>query len=98
MSTPWTADVTSTAKVHDLYMYARNIIDMHKHIQQFLLPLELRLAGLFFFAKIYKPGSLGSPLASSNNSPTENIQFSQYVDHFLQPLVQRQPGIPQDTP
>ena len=79
------------AKVHDLH--ARKIID--KHTQRFLLPREPRLARFYLLPKIHKPGNPGRPIVSSNNSPTENI--SQYVDHFLQPLVRQQPGILRDT-
>ena len=54
-----------------------------------------RLARFYLLPKIHKPGNPGRSIVSSNNSPTENI--SQYVDHFLRPLVRQQPGILRDT-
>ena len=66
-----------------------------KHTKAFLTPNQPKVARFYLLPKIHKPDNQERPIVLSNGIPTENI--SQYVDHFLQPLVTRVPSYVRDT-
>lgn len=67
-------------------------------IKKYLDPIEndqTRLADLYFLPKMHKNPPKLRPICSANGTPTERI--GQFLDFFLQPIVERQTTYLKDT-
>ena len=85
-------------QIHDLTNYHRNLVklkvdkmleskEIDKKCAEYLVIDTPRTANFYLLPKIHK-GTIpppGRPIVSANDCPTERI--SQFVDHFIQPLI-----------
>ena len=78
------------AKLHD----GKHIDDITKKwLSQ--TPNPPRIPIFYTLTKIHKPLPVGRPIISGCEGPTERI--SSFVDHFLQPITQKQKSYLKDT-
>lgn len=87
-----TADIQKRVTFYVNRMHKDNLIN--ETTKQYLLQTEVRPGRFYILPKIHKPGNPGRPIVSSNGHPTERI--SQFVDHYLQPLVHKLPSYIKD--
>ena len=76
------------------YLRTFNIID-HKTIDSLYPPNPPRTPLFYFLPKLHKEGIPPRPILSGCDSPTDRI--SNYVSHFLEPLVKTVPSYIQST-
>ena len=88
-----TADIQKRVTFYVNRMHNDQIIN--ETTKQYLLQTDVRPGRFYILPKIHKPGNPGRPIVSSNSHPTERI--SQFVDHYLQPLVHKLPSYIKDT-
>jgi len=61
-----------------------------------LTPDPPRIPVFYTVTKIHKPTPVGRPIISECDGPTEKI--SAFVNHFIQPIAQKQVSCLKDTP
>ena len=70
--------------------------EINDHTLDYLLPLNPpRTPEFYLLPKIHKVNIPGRPILSANGCPTERI--SEFVDYFLQPIVQKSASYIKDT-
>ena len=88
-----TSDIQMRIQPHLNNMYKDTIID--NKTKKFLVQTDPKPQRFYILSKIHKQGHPGRPIVTSNDLPTERI--SQFVDHFLKPLVHKNPSFIKDT-
>ena len=71
--------------------------EIHENVKKYLLDISCRTSELYLLPKIHKNKHPppGRPIISANGCPTEKI--SQFVDHFLNPAMQKLKSFVKDT-
>ena len=89
-----TDDIQKPVQVYVERMLHDKIID-DKLTKRFLIRSYPKPRRFYILPKIHKTGNPGRPIVSSNSHPTERI--SQFVDHYLKPIVQTTQSFIKDT-